>query len=204
MERKYSGYTKLIDLICVIAIVVFTFPRSIDNAEFLHTALNMLKIFFAVLIIFLSVLKKFKYNRLIWCTVLYSLVVFLSSVINKTPIILSLKVYILNIVSVITISLLAKTGNSKKSFQFLSKYFFVLILISFIQILMLFVSTIMTNSQMGNVMTILGQDNRIVLYILIELLLLCYCNDAFDKIMTYVVLAIGIISMILCCCMIWL
>lgn len=180
MKNKIFNNEKFEEILLILAIIIFTIPKSINIIPILHSCVNAFKIIFSILVIILFVLKKIKLNKMLIIFAFYSLYIVVVTFFNNNNVLIPLKTYSLNIASIVTVYLIVKNKYSKIIINFLSKYFLCLIFLTFVLILIqkLFV--------INSAQTLLGQDNRIILYVLLELLLLSYDIKSNKKIINVV------------------
>ena len=192
--------SRLACIIYTFAIVIFTMPKSIDNIELLHTVVNCLKIFFAFAICLLMILNKLRCNKFSLMFLIYFAYVILISFINHRSMAIPIKTYVLDAVAVLSIYLLLKNNSKDKAISFLSNYYLILLTIAFGQIIILFINSYISGIPMGNVNTILGLDNRMFLYSIIDILFLSYNikENKISKVKFIYVFLLSLLSTLLC------
>jgi len=180
---------------------ILTIPRSIEEiSPKVYDGINIIKLVVVAIIILLFITRKVKISKLTKNVIIYSIYLFIITLINKVSPIVFLKVYLLNISMLLFCEIVFDSKYKNNLIKFSSNYFLGLLIVNLIFIIIGFVVGNTNGYLYKDIETyILGQDNRFILYIIPTLIGFYYIynkeKSKSDKIKMYLTYFISVITL---------
>ena len=191
--------TQKIIYLFIFALLVF--PRSFQTLiPPVHEFVNILKIFAAAIIIILFVKNKTRLSKFSIAVFIYFLFLFIITVLNHQSIVYFCKIYVLNFVMILFCEIIFQNDNRTLYLRNIAHLFFILVTLNLFG--MIACKIIYQSYYFGDLMVcLLGQDNRIILYLLPPVIIYNYdgfynCSKV-SKTMLALTYLIGFISLFL-------